>query len=110
MRACLDGSTFFYVVSNGRSFEREVTHGSEGTTNIGQVDAVRRKSCRAAEMGRKQVGAMLDMQKELIEAIEELNGEWAARFKAEAEFATKFTSKLTRRSRSRKRQRFVRNG
>ena len=31
-----------------------------------------------AEMGKKQVEAMINLHKELIAAIEEVNGEWAA--------------------------------
>ena len=48
-----------------------------------------------AEMGKKQVEAMMAVHKELIDAIEEVNGEWAARLKAEAEFATEFAGKLS---------------
>lgn len=48
-----------------------------------------------AEMGRKQVESTMALHKELIDAIEEVNGEWAARLKAEAEFATEFAGKLT---------------
>jgi hypothetical protein len=48
-----------------------------------------------AEMGKKQVEAMIDVQKEFINAIEEVNREWAARVKAEQDLATEFAGKLT---------------
>jgi hypothetical protein len=48
-----------------------------------------------AEMGKKQVEAMMAVHKEFIDAIEEVNGEWAARLKAEAELATEFAGKLS---------------
>jgi len=48
-----------------------------------------------AAMGKKQVEAMTNMQKEIVEAIEEINGEWAARLKAEADLATEFAGKLS---------------
>jgi hypothetical protein len=49
----------------------------------------------AETMGKKQVEAMVDMQKELIQATEELNREWVERLKAEAELATEFAGKVT---------------
>jgi hypothetical protein len=48
-----------------------------------------------AEMGKKQVEAMVDMQQELINAIEEVNRVCAARVKAETDLATEFASKLS---------------
>jgi Phasin protein len=48
-----------------------------------------------ANMGKKQVEAMMAVHKELIDAIEEVNGEWAARLKVEAELATEFAGKLS---------------
>jgi Phasin protein len=48
-----------------------------------------------AEMGKKQVEAMIDVQKEFINAIEEVNREWAARVKAEQDLATEFAGRLT---------------
>jgi hypothetical protein len=48
-----------------------------------------------AEMGKKQMDAMINVHRELIDAIEEVNGEWAARLKAEADLATEFAGKLT---------------
>jgi len=48
-----------------------------------------------AEMGKKQVEAMMDLQKEFMEAVGEVNRGWGARVKAEAEFATEFAGKLT---------------
>jgi Phasin protein len=48
-----------------------------------------------AEMGKRQVEAMINLQKELVDAIEEVNGEWAARLKAETDLATEFAGKLT---------------
>jgi hypothetical protein len=48
-----------------------------------------------AQMGKKQVDAMIDVQKEFINAIEEVNREWAARVKAEQDLATEFAGKLT---------------
>ena len=48
-----------------------------------------------AEMGQKQVDAMVDMQKELIGVFEEVNREWTARAQTEAEFATEFAGKLS---------------
>jgi hypothetical protein len=46
-------------------------------------------------MGKKQVEAMVDMQKELIQATEDLNREWVERLKAETELATEFAGKIT---------------
>jgi hypothetical protein len=48
-----------------------------------------------ADMGKKQVEAMVDVQKEFIRATEELNREWVERLRAEAELATELASKLT---------------
>jgi Phasin protein len=48
-----------------------------------------------AQMGKKQVEAMIDVQKEFINAIEEVNREWVARVKAEQDLATEFAGKLT---------------
>ena len=48
-----------------------------------------------AEIGKKQIEAMTNLQKQLIDAIEELNGEWAARLQAETDLATEFAGKLT---------------
>jgi Phasin protein len=48
-----------------------------------------------AQMGKKQVEAMIDVQKEFINAIEEVNREWAARVKAEQDLATEFAGRLT---------------
>ena len=48
-----------------------------------------------AEMGQKQVDAMVDMQKELIGVFEEVNREWTVRAQAEAELATEFAGKLS---------------
>ncbi|MFL6975690.1 MAG: phasin family protein [Xanthobacteraceae bacterium] len=48
-----------------------------------------------AETGKKQVEAMIKLHKELIAAIEQVNGEWAARLKAETDLATEFAGKLT---------------
>jgi Phasin protein len=48
-----------------------------------------------AQMGKKQVEAMIDVQKDFINAIEEVNREWAARVKAEQDLATEFAGKLT---------------
>jgi hypothetical protein len=38
---------------------------------------------------------MIDVQKEFIDAIEEVNREWGARVKAEQDLATEFAGKLT---------------
>jgi hypothetical protein len=48
-----------------------------------------------AEMGKKQIEAMIEVQKEFIEGLNEANREWAARVKAETDLASEFTSKLT---------------
>ena len=48
-----------------------------------------------AEMGKKQVEAMVDVQKELTKAIDEANRQWAARIKAETDLAAEFAAKLT---------------
>jgi hypothetical protein len=48
-----------------------------------------------AQMGKKQVEAMIDVQTDFINAIEEVNREWAARVKAEQDLATEFAGKLT---------------
>jgi len=49
----------------------------------------------AETMGKKQVDAMVDVQKEFIHATEELNREWVERLKAEADVATEFAGKFT---------------
>jgi Phasin protein len=48
-----------------------------------------------AEMGKKQTEAIIDVQKDFINAIEEMNREWAARIKAETDLASEFAAKLT---------------
>jgi len=48
-----------------------------------------------ADMGKKQVEAMVNVQKEFTQATEELNREWIDRLKAEAELATEFANKIT---------------
>jgi Phasin protein len=48
-----------------------------------------------AEVGKKQVEAMIDVQNEFIKAIDEVNREWAARVEAETDLATDFAGKLT---------------
>ena len=48
-----------------------------------------------ADMGKKQVEAMVDMQKQFMQTTEELNREWVDRLKAEAELVTEFANKLT---------------
>src|SRR5262245_44748528 len=48
-----------------------------------------------AEMGKKQVEAMSDMQQELMSSIEQMNREWAARIKAETDLASEFVGKLS---------------
>jgi hypothetical protein len=48
-----------------------------------------------AEMGKKQVDALVDMQQELINGIEEVNREWATRIKAETDLANEFAGKLS---------------
>jgi Phasin protein len=48
-----------------------------------------------AEMGKKQIEAMTGLHKQVIDVIEELNGEWAARLQAETNLATEFAGKLT---------------
>jgi len=48
-----------------------------------------------AEMGQKQVEALVDMQRELIGIIEEVNREWASRAQDEAKLATEFAGKLS---------------
>jgi hypothetical protein len=47
-----------------------------------------------ADMGKKQVEAMVDVQKDFIQATEELNREWVERLRAEAEVATEFAGKF----------------
>jgi len=48
-----------------------------------------------AEMGQKQVAALVDMQRELIGVIEEVSREWADRAQDEAKLATEFAGKLS---------------
>jgi CII-binding regulator of phage lambda lysogenization HflD len=48
-----------------------------------------------AEVGKKQVEAVVGMQQELIDGIEEMSQEWAARIKAETDLATEFAGKLS---------------
>jgi len=47
-----------------------------------------------AETGRKQLEAMLEMQKKFFDP-EEMSREWAARAKVEADLATEFAEKLS---------------
>lgn len=48
-----------------------------------------------AEFGKKRVEAMIDVQKELFDEIQEFNEHWFARAKSEADFASKFVGKFT---------------
>src|SRR5262245_60785782 len=48
-----------------------------------------------AEAGKKQVQAMVDLQQELIDGLEEVSREWAARIKAETDLASEFAGKLS---------------
>lgn len=48
-----------------------------------------------AEMGQKQVEAMTGMQQELVNAIEEMSRQWAARMKAETDLASEFAGKFS---------------
>jgi hypothetical protein len=48
-----------------------------------------------AEMGKKQVEAMVEVQKELVSAMDEASRGWAARVKAETDLAAEFSGKLT---------------
>jgi hypothetical protein len=48
-----------------------------------------------AEMGKKQVDAVIEMQKEFVKSMEEANRAWAARVKAETDLAAEFSGKLT---------------
>jgi hypothetical protein len=47
-----------------------------------------------AHMGKKQVEAMIDVQKEFIDTFEDVNRQWLARLKAETDLATEFAGKL----------------
>ena len=47
-----------------------------------------------AETGRKQVEALLDMQKKFFDP-QDMSRDWAARAKAEADLATEFAAKLS---------------
>ena len=46
------------------------------------------------EMTKKQVDAMVGMQKEFMKGVEEANQVWAARMQAETALATEFAGKL----------------
>src|SRR5262245_35430399 len=48
-----------------------------------------------AHMGQKQVEALVDVQRELMGIIEEVNREWASRAQDEAKLATEFAGKLS---------------
>jgi len=48
-----------------------------------------------AAMGKKQVEAMVDVQKEFVNAMDEASRGWAARVKAETDLAAEFSGKLT---------------
>src|SRR5215813_10857697 len=48
-----------------------------------------------AEAGKKQVQAMVDLQQELIDGLEEVSRDWAARIKAETDLASEFAGKLS---------------
>jgi transketolase len=62
---------------------------------LATLDPILTHPAELAQMGRKQVEAMIDVQKDFINAIEEVNREWAARVKAEQDLATEFAGKLT---------------
>jgi len=47
------------------------------------------------EMGRKQIDAVIDLQHELVDQMEEISREWTARVKTEADLANEFASKLS---------------
>jgi hypothetical protein len=48
-----------------------------------------------AAMGKKQVEAMVEVQKEFVNAMDEASRGWAARVKAETDLAAEFSGKLT---------------
>ena len=48
-----------------------------------------------AEAGKKQVQAMVDLQQDLIDGLEEVSREWTARIKAETDLASEFAGKLS---------------
>ena len=48
-----------------------------------------------AEIGKKRVEAMMEIQKELLDTFEEINHAWFTRVKSEASFASEFVTKLT---------------
>jgi phasin protein len=47
------------------------------------------------ELGKKQVNALVDMQRDLVDGIEEMSREWAERIKAETDLANEFAGKLS---------------
>jgi hypothetical protein len=48
-----------------------------------------------AKLGKKQVDAVVEMQQDLINGIEEMSREWAARVKVETDLASEFGGKLS---------------
>jgi len=48
-----------------------------------------------AEIGKKRLEVMVEMQKELLATIEEINQAWFSRAKSEATIASELVSKLT---------------
>jgi hypothetical protein len=48
-----------------------------------------------AEMGKKSVDTIIDMQRELCDALGEMNQSWFARAQAEAHLASEFATRLT---------------
>lgn len=48
------------------------------------------------QVGKKQVDTFVEMQQELIDGIEEMSRDWAARIKAETELANEFAGKLSK--------------
>src|SRR5215470_7638105 len=48
-----------------------------------------------AEIGQKQVEAMTGMQQELVNAMQDMSRQWAARMKAETDLASEFAGKLS---------------
>jgi predicted phage tail protein len=48
-----------------------------------------------AEISQKQVEAIAGMQQELVNAIDEMSRQWAARMKAETDLASEFAGKLS---------------
>jgi phasin protein len=47
------------------------------------------------DLGKKQVNALVDMQRDLVDGIEEMSREWAERIKAETDLANEFAGKLS---------------